>query len=391
MSDLATLVIADDDPIVREALAAALDSRFTVRAFPSGEEALQSLGTDAADLLLLDVDMPGMDGYETCRQLRAGTHHENLPVIFVSACAQLEDRLRGYAVGGNDYLIKPFDIDELHAKILLAIDQKRRAHHLAGEVAELSNAALLTAEMMGEVGVVLEFHRMLTQCTSADQVADAVVGALSRLGHEGCMRLRQRRLSITRSGEHRASALEASLLDHLEARPDARIVTLGQNLGFSFGPVTLLVRSPSWISHPDDPDTADQMGRARDNVALLCDGAVARLQALDAEDDAQQLNGARRLIDATRETLDVLRNVEHEVHSQLDQVFESMRETFEMHFPRLGLTADQEEQLAGIVTDHRERGLAVLARGREAEIGLHRLIGRLESGVPASARATGQA
>jgi len=389
MSVQATLVIADDDPIVREVLVAALESRFSVHAFASGHEALEFLQTQAVDLLLLDVDMPGVDGYETCRRLREGSHHDNLPVIFVSACAQLEDRLRGYAAGGNDYLTKPFDIDELHAKILLAIDQKRRTHNLAGEVAELCNAALLTAEMMGEVGVVLEFHRELTQCTHADQVADAVVGALARLGHEGCMRLRQRRLTITRSGEHRASALEASLLDHLEARPDARIVTLGHNLGFSFGQVTLLVRSPSWTAHPDSAETADQMGRARDNVALLCDGAVARLQALDAEDDAQQLNGARRLIDATRETLDALKNVEHEVHSQLDQVFESMRETFEMHFPRLGLTSVQEEQLAEIVTRHRERGLAVLARGREAEIGLNRLIGRLESVGPSGAQAAG--
>ena len=66
-----------------------------------------------------------------------------------------------------------------------------------------------------------------------------------------------------------------------------------------------------------------------------------------------------------------------------------MRETFEMHFPRLGLTSVQEEQLAEIVTRHRERGLAVLARGREAEIGLNRLIGRLESVGPSGAQAAG--
>jgi DNA-binding response OmpR family regulator len=371
MSSKPIIAIADDNQVASEVLAANLEEPYEVRLFGSGQAALDFVAGNHVDLLLLDVGMPGLNGYETCRLLRAGQAQPDVPVIFVSGRAQLEDRLLGYAAGGNDYLVKPCNLDELEAKIQLAIDHHRRARRLASELAEVSHAATVTAEMMGEVGVVLEFHRALTVCATPDDIAQALITTLGRFGLEGCVRLKTRHATVTRSPVGRATALEASLLDHLAALPDARILTMGQNLGFSFGSVTLVVRCVAWATAPSSPETLDTMGRARDNVALLVEGAVARLRALDAEHDAGQLAGAHSLIAATRRTLVDLQTIDRDLHRDLDGVFEALRAEFEMRFPQLGLTTEQEDSLAAILTRHR-------SRGRAAEVHLRRLVGQLE-------------
>jgi DNA-binding response OmpR family regulator len=379
MSNKPIIAIADDNPVALEVLASNLDDRYEVRTFESGRTVLDVMASQHVDLLLLDVEMPGFTGYDTCRALRAGHVQQDVPVIFVSARVGLEDRLLGYAAGGNDYVTKPYDVDELEAKIILATTYRRKARQMADEVADLSQTALLTAEMMGEVGVVLEFQRALTDCTSPEEVASAVIATLGRFGLEGCTRLKTRRTTVSRSMTGPASALEASILDQLAALPDTRILTMGPNLGFTYGSVTLLVRCVAWATAPSAPETLDTMGRARDNVALLVEGAVARLRAIDTEQDARQLDGAKTLIALTRDALGDLESVEHELHRELNGVFETMSEEFEMRFPQLGLTAEQEDSLAGIVRRHRSRGLAVLERGRMAEVRLRGLIVQLET------------
>lgn len=371
------IAIADDESVAREVLVGALEDRYEVRIFDRGQAVLDFAASGHADMILLDVEMPGMSGYDTCRALRAGSTLPDVPVIFLSAHARLEDRLLGYAAGGHDYLVKPYDLDELNAKIVLAIDAHRRARQLAVEVADMSEAVSVTTEMMGEIGVVLDFQRAIAGCETAERMADAIVDALGRFGLDGCMRLRTRRAVITRSVAGSATALEASLLSHLASRPDARIVTMGPNLGFSFGEVTLLVRSVGWALAPDTPETVESMGRARDSVALLVEGALSRLKGIDAELDARHLAGAQELIAMTRKTLEELERSAHEVSCELDAVFEAARQDFEFEFPKLGLTLEQEERLAGIVARQRERGLEVLARGRLAEQGMHRLVDRM--------------
>ncbi len=74
----------------------------------SGEMALASVASRLPDLCLLDIRMPGIDGYEVCRQLKANSRTKDLPVIFISALGDLEDRLAGFRAGGIDFISKPF-------------------------------------------------------------------------------------------------------------------------------------------------------------------------------------------------------------------------------------------------------------------------------------------
>ena len=83
----------------------------------SGEECLQMLETFVPDVVLLDVMMPGLDGYEVCRRIKSDTRLASTKVLLVSGKAMLEERLQGYEAGADDYITKPFDMDELLAKV----------------------------------------------------------------------------------------------------------------------------------------------------------------------------------------------------------------------------------------------------------------------------------
>lgn len=110
------LLIADDDENLRSMLAAALrHHEFEVTALASGREVVNQVGDIRPDLIVLDVMMPDLDGFDTTKRLRADG--VNTPVLFLTAKDTTEDKVRGLTLGGDDYLNKPFAIDELVARI----------------------------------------------------------------------------------------------------------------------------------------------------------------------------------------------------------------------------------------------------------------------------------
>ena len=113
-----TILAIDDEPIILEMFQATLDESYTVHAVTSGREGLEFLAVHPrVDLILLDIMMPEMDGYEVCRAIRENPLYSHIKIILVSAKMLLEDRLRGYVQGADDYITKPFDENELRAKV----------------------------------------------------------------------------------------------------------------------------------------------------------------------------------------------------------------------------------------------------------------------------------
>lgn len=109
------LLIVDDEDNLRSMLAAALSHHgFTVTTAENGREALDRIPVERPDLVLLDVMMPDLDGFEVCRRLRSAG--DRTPVLFLTARDATDDRVRGLTLGGDDYLPKPFSIDELVAR-----------------------------------------------------------------------------------------------------------------------------------------------------------------------------------------------------------------------------------------------------------------------------------
>lgn len=111
------ILIVDDNPTNIAILEEALGEKYCLKTAGSGEETLAIVGEFRPDLILLDIMMPGIDGYETCRRIRGDTALNNIKIIMVSAKAMVSERLQGYEAGADDYITKPFDEDELLAKV----------------------------------------------------------------------------------------------------------------------------------------------------------------------------------------------------------------------------------------------------------------------------------
>jgi CheY-like chemotaxis protein len=107
-----TVMVVDDNPANLKLMEDMLRTRgYEVRSFPRGRMALAAAGENPPDLILLDIDMPEMTGYEVCEQLKLSAQLSEIPVIFLSAMNTPEDRLRGFRSGGADYVSKPFQLE----------------------------------------------------------------------------------------------------------------------------------------------------------------------------------------------------------------------------------------------------------------------------------------
>lgn len=114
----ANILIVDDTPANLQVLAGMLKDRgYKVRPVPSGKLALLATRRDPPDLILLDINMPEMNGYEVCEQLKADPGLVRVPVIFISALTEQLDKVKAFATGGVDYITKPFQMEELHARV----------------------------------------------------------------------------------------------------------------------------------------------------------------------------------------------------------------------------------------------------------------------------------
>ena len=110
------ILVVDDEPAVRESLRRALQLEgYDVELAGDGEEALERVGANGIDALLLDVSMPRLDGLEACRRLRSSGNA--LPVLMLTARDEVEDRVAGLDAGADDYVVKPFALEELLARL----------------------------------------------------------------------------------------------------------------------------------------------------------------------------------------------------------------------------------------------------------------------------------
>jgi len=120
------LLVVDDDLLMRQTLEALLAGEgYEVRCAPSGGMALMFAGEDPPDLILLDIRLPDMDGFEVCRRLREDPRTGRIPVIFISGLDEVVDKVKGFAAGGVDYITKPFQGEDVLVRVGLHLDLKR--------------------------------------------------------------------------------------------------------------------------------------------------------------------------------------------------------------------------------------------------------------------------
>ncbi|MBD3295933.1 MAG: response regulator, partial [Candidatus Omnitrophica bacterium] len=112
------VMLVDDDPMVLRALSSYLSGHeFRVEGYSSGDELLKALEEEIPDLVILDLKLPGMDGFQICERLKADERLAHVPVIMLSGMAGEEEKVSGLDMGADDYVVKPFSPEELRSRI----------------------------------------------------------------------------------------------------------------------------------------------------------------------------------------------------------------------------------------------------------------------------------
>jgi two-component system, OmpR family, response regulator MprA len=218
---MTTILVVDDDTKIRSVLSRGLRFEgYLVQLAADGTEALRIVRGEPPDLIVLDLMLPGMDGLEVCRRLRRGT---NAPILMLTARDAVPDRIAGLDSGADDYLVKPFDFEELLARIRALL---RRAQPPGEEVLTFVDLRLDTGTRQAyrsdrridlttrEYELLLLFLRHRRQVLTRDQILD-------RVWH---------------SAEVDSNAIEvhiARLRDKLEAEGEARLIQTIRGAGYT--------------------------------------------------------------------------------------------------------------------------------------------------------------
>ena len=197
---MSILMVEDDAALARTVRDAFAASGVRVEGAGSAEEALAKLGARSYEAMLLDVGLPGIDGFELLRRVREQGHH--LPVLIVSGHDSPRDRLRGFDLGADDYVTKPFLVDELRARVRavtrrahkaeadtyrhgpLEVDLPRRRVRVAGSEVELTRREWTILELLlRSPGQVLDKRRLASACSTGGETLtpNAVEVYVSRL------------------------------------------------------------------------------------------------------------------------------------------------------------------------------------------------------------------
>ena len=158
------ILIVDDMPVNLSVVVDYLEEYgFGIRIARSGESALQRAQYDLPDLILLDVLMPGIDGFETCRRLKADTSTRDVPVIFMTALVNPEDKVKGFEVGAVDYVTKPLSHEEVLARITTHLRLRELTRTLEEQNRQVQERAQVEkARLFQAVGQQREQLRVLT-------------------------------------------------------------------------------------------------------------------------------------------------------------------------------------------------------------------------------------
>lgn len=151
--DSAKILIVDDTPVNVQILNDTLQHEFKTYFALNGQEALQQAASIAPDLILLDIMMPGMDGFEVCRRLKEDEAMRNIPVIFITALEQAAEESRGLKLGAADYITKPFNPELVLLRVRNHVELKNRRDALVQRTGELEKALAEIKTLQGIIPI----------------------------------------------------------------------------------------------------------------------------------------------------------------------------------------------------------------------------------------------
>lgn len=335
-----TIMIVDDAPDNLLLLEMMLEERYQIIQADCGQACLDLIAESVPDLLLLDVNMPGMTGYEVCMQLRKNSRTRNLPIIFVSAMINTEERLAGFEAGGDEYINKPVNEEALLESIeihLAKVNERKSSEKNAAEAMEVAMVAMTSSS---ELGQLIAFVSEAQSAKKLSDMGEMIIQVCESFGLNSCAYINGANPAFfgCETGSVEATVLERSLTSK------ERIINLGIRTIVKSEQMALLVKNMP-------VDDENKYGRFKDHLAVLISISDGRLLTIKAQMDVagQRKDVLSRVIMHTEKQIKNLNSKISQYDENSRKVMMTMVTELETKLFSLGLDEDQEDQLMSLV------------------------------------------
>ncbi len=334
------ILVIDRDPQMRQQLANELGYLGEIRQADHGQAALDIAHDFKPEIVLLDTDLPVMDGYALCRQFAQST--DETRVVFIASDASIASREAAYAAGADDFVAKPFQLPNVRYRVERLAKVIADAAQLKQSLKDATDIAMMAISNSGEMGGVIEFMKRTSDCHDIEALLKALVS--SCVGHfqlKVSAQIVTATEQKTLNSEGRSSALEAELL--LRLKEGERIYQYGSRMVINYPKVILQIKDLNW-------NNSDYIGRIRDHVAIMVEAASHRVDGIVLEQAIAAQN--RKIRGSLSKISDVVKQVEAEYKYQQSasrELFEGLRIQISGALAGLGLTDAQEEDLLYII------------------------------------------
>ena len=220
------ILVVDDVPANLKVIVQTLtDEGYEVRTAISGERALKQISYDLPDLILLDIKMPGIDGFETCKRLKENPETKDIPVVFMTAISDSESVVKGFTLGAVDYITKPFQVVEVLARVKTHIYLEQLRKNLEKEVANKTNELTQALEQLKTS------QAQLIKTEKMSAIGELMPGIANELNHP---------IGSIYSNSHHMETYIKNLLQHLSLyqqnypNPVAEIIKSAEDIDLDF-------------------------------------------------------------------------------------------------------------------------------------------------------------
>jgi len=337
-SALKKVLVIDDDSTAQKFICNAILNDYQVETASDGDLGINKVFEWQPDVILLDVEMPGKNGYEVCEQLKSGGATSHIPIIFVSGNSSLRERLIGYEMGGDDYLVKPCEKELIKAKVDYICAQYETKKQL-GEKAHIAHQVAEDAiQSSAEIGRAIRFVEKSYALPSFDELACGVFKTMAELGLKtSVMFLSNQGPLFYSHNQQGISPLERDLLELTQDK--GRFYDFGCRTICNFRQVSLLIKNMPL-------DDRERYGRIKDTVPFILGATDEKIRSLDTHDSLlKQAESLTSTTNAIRTTLD---SISQSASKSQDKINETMRTTMQdldFMLPRMGLDDDQEKSI----------------------------------------------
>ena len=339
VSEKLKVLSIDDDPTVQNVIRRTLGERFELLVQDCAESGIKIAKEVHPDIILMDVEMPKMNGYEACDILKTDPSTKDIPILFLSSLSDMRSRMVGFEVGAFDFLIKPFADKELIAKIDLIGAHKQVESKLKHQVHEASDTAYTAIKGSSELGLTIGFIEEIFPIQKEEELSRLMIKAFDGFDLSvSIMFLGQDGNNFYGSGDGDISPLEEEVMKTIY-ETNKRFTDFGCRTQINYPLVSVLVKNMPLHD-------MDLYGRYKDVIPCILEAASNKFQNIETEKSlAKQTEALSTALSAVQKNLGVVGGHLEKNQNNMVDLLKSVLADFEEKIPALGLEDDQEQYL----------------------------------------------